>query len=458
MATLQERLRLHLQNSLQGPLEAGKSIIITHATRGAIPGLTTRVLSALHRAAGLVDAPLLDPEDAPHRPDGYAYAHAASKRDIIVESLRPLRGLIQSALEEGRVLVAGDIAQNLIGRALGKKAAATLKKFSIQYPCRWPWLPVASILAKLRLVTGTSTPGKNEFARMLVHAHSQTLIARWMRMTVFEREAYALKKKAAYAALPAEEKERRAKEAAAAYAALPAEEKERRAKEAAAAYAALPAEEKERRAVMAHSSTFLHWQTVSPLQKLRRIQFMHTYRKTVAGRQAWRTALKEAKKRMSPETKAAVFAAMRAGYKRKMTAARQAEIGEKKRKAWTPEMRSEAAARGKANADISRKNVAKAQEALRQPECMEKRNLARKATAAEAAKKRVLAALADKDAPLSKKERRTLRQSSQKALDAMSTGALIHNDEDAEVFRKGIQFANAAGAECKSAKLRHPRA
>ena len=216
MATLQERLRLHLQNSLQGPLEAGKSIIITHATRGAIPGLTTRVLSALHRAAGLVDAPLLDPEDAPHRPDGYAYAHAASKRDIIVESLRPLRGLIQSALEEGRVLVAGDIAQNLIGRALGKKAAATLKKFSIQYPCRWPWLPVASILAKLRLVTGTSTPGKNEFARMLVHAHSQTLIARWMRMTVFEREAYALKKKAAYAALPAEEKERRAKEAAAA--------------------------------------------------------------------------------------------------------------------------------------------------------------------------------------------------------------------------------------------------
>ncbi len=367
-----ERTRLHLRLCLQHPLEAGQKIIVTHATRGEIPGLTTRILAALYRTSRVLDAPLLHHLDVPHRPDGYAYAHTASKRDRIVEMLRPFKTLLQRALRQGRVLVAGKISQKLVARALD--VARLPRKFRMPHPCRWPWLATSEILAKLRLVTGTLTPDEGELARMLLHAQSQAMIARWARMTVFEREAHVLKKKAAYAALPAEEKERRANEAAAAYAALPAEEKERRANEAAVAYAALPAEEKERRAVMARTSTTLHWQTVSPLEKLRRVQFMHTYRKTLTGRRAWRAALKEAKARMRPETRIAVFAALRAGYKRKMTAARQAELGEKKRKAWTPEMRRQAAARGKDKIELHRKNILNAHEALcSEDDCSDRR-------------------------------------------------------------------------------------
>ena len=491
---LRERTRLHLRTSLQAPLEAGRSVVITHAARGATPGLTTRILSALHRAAGLVDAPLLHPDDAPHRPDGYAFKHAAWKRDLVVESLRPLAAAILSALRQGRVLVAGKIAQGLISRALGETSA--LEEFSMPHPCRWPWLPVPATLAKLRLTMGAQTPGEKEFARMLVRALSQTAMARWARMTIFERQACVLKHKAGYAALPAEEKERRAKvtaaayaalpqedkerrakKAAAAYASLPAEEKERRAKDAAAsyaflpaeekerrarkvakAYAALPAEEKERRAALARSATTLHWQTMSPLEKLRRVQLLHAYLKTVAGRQAWRNALKEGKARMPPETRSAVIAAMHAGYKRRMTAARQAEVGAKRRKAWTVEKRRQAAARGRSNVEISKKNLAKAHEALRRPERMKMRSLARKATTAQAAKKRVLAALEHKDAPFDKAARRALRASCRRALSAMEAGALLLCEEDAKLLHDGIQFANEAGAQCKSAKLRRPRA
>jgi hypothetical protein len=79
-------------------------------------------------------------------------------------------------------------------------------------------------------------------------------------------------------------------------------------------------------------------------------------------------------------------------------------------------------------------------------------------TAATAAKTRVLAALENKDVTLDKKERRSLRQSCQKALDAVEAGALTLNQEDQDVLRKGIKFANDAGAECKSTKLRRSSA
>jgi hypothetical protein len=184
---------------------------------------------------------------------------------------------------------------------------------------------------------------------------------------------------------------------------------------------------------------------------------MHTYRNTMAGKKAWRAALKAARGRMMPETRAAVFAAMRAGYRRKMTPTRRAEIGSKRREAWTREKRIQAAARGRANADIYRKSISKAHEALRQPECMEKRNRARRATAAQATKKRVLAALEKQGAPLDKKERRSLRESCQKALAAMAAGRLSLSQEENDLFRRGIQLANVAGAESKSAKLRCSR-
>ena len=292
-AAFQERMRLHLQCSLQGPLESGRRVIITHATRGSIPGLTTRILFALHRETGLVDAPLLHPDDVPHRRDGYAYAHAASKRDLIVESLRPLKALIVNAFKDGRVLVAGKISQDLVRRVLDGNHE--VEKFSIPHPCRWPWVWGAPILAKLRSVIGDSMPNEERFAKILIHALSQAVIARWMRMTRWEREAFSLQRKAAYAALQPEEKERRAKAAS-------------------AAYAALQPEEKERRAEAARASTCMYWHHAGPIEKLQRVQAMHTYRNTVAGKKAWRAALKAARGRMMPETRVAVFSAMRDGY------------------------------------------------------------------------------------------------------------------------------------------------
>jgi hypothetical protein len=398
-----------------------------------------------------------------------------------------------NALKDGRVLVAGKISQDLVRRVLDGNDE--VDKFSIPHPCRWPWVWGAPILAKLRSVIGDSMPNEERFAKILIHALSQAVIARWMRMTRWEREAFSLQRKAAYAALRPEEKERRAEAASAAYtalqpeekerraeaararwmrmtrwereafslqrkaayAALQPEEKERRAEAASAAYTALQPEEKERRAEAARASMCMYWHHAGPIEKLQRVQAMHTYRNTVAGKKAWRAALRAARGRMMPETRVAVFSAMRAGYRRKMTPARQAEIGTKKREAWTLERRIEAAARGKANADIYRKSISKAHEALRQPECMEKRNRARRETTAQATKKRVLAALEKKGTPLDKKERRSLRESCQKALAAVDAGRLSLSQEETDLFRKGMQLANVAGAESKSAKLRCSR-
>jgi len=453
------RTALHLQRGLGEALKSAQPFIVTHATRGDVAGRTTHVLSPLRRKHGLVEVTLLLPADAPHNAQGYAVERSAAKQEAVAELLAPYAADLLASLTTKRALVAGRFAQGVLSR-LGADAKAAAERSYILYPCHWRNAPLQETHAKLSSILGVQTPSQEQLARYIIWAHRQSLRDRWARLSVEAKRAFCELRKLAYEALPPEEKARRSQEARLAYEALPPEEKARRSQEARLAYEALPPEEKARRSQEARLLTRVHWKKSTAVERLLRTQACISHRRTPAGRAAWRQALREAKSRMAPEKKAAVMAALRAGYCSKMTAEAQARVGFKRRQAWTAEKRQAASLRMKSqhSAAAVQVNLLKAQAALRNPEVLKKRDDKRLTTTALKVERLILETMArlqaDPDLELSTKERRTLRDSCRKSLAAHSEGRLSVNAKCVETLQAGERLSLEAGAASKSAGLK----
>jgi hypothetical protein len=478
LAGFEERTRSHHEETLRPVLQADQVFILTHATRGDIPGRTTYILQPLTQKHGLKEVTVLQPVDAPHGVNGYALDKCAKKAKTIATLLAPFKTELMSALSRGRMLVAGIFAYRVLSHlGLAEEAA----KWRILYPCHWRNAPITTIHSKLVEVLGTRSPTLSGLQNYIHVAHSRALRARWARMSHEDKAAYKEFRRKIYASLPPEEKERRAKAVAETYASLPPEEKERRAKAVAETYASLPPEEKERRA-KAVAETYASlppeekerrakvssiegkkfWQGSLASDRMRRIQACHAWRASPEGRKSWKAALKLARASMDPVTRARCTALLRAGYASKMTPERRKELRSRRKSGWTAEKREAARQRQRQrllNPELLERRLANLEKAraikLENIEVSSAKRLVTHATNLAVRIRKIRQALeANPGQELSRAERRTFRESSQKYLDLEAAGTITLDAPTIAALEDAKQFSLDSGAASKSVKLK----
>jgi hypothetical protein len=459
LAGFEERTRSHHEETLRPVLQADQVFILTHATRGDIPGRTTYILQPLTQKHGLKEVTVLQPVDAPHGVNGYALDKCAKKAKTIATLLAPFKTELMSALSRGRMLVAGIFAYRVLSHlGLAEEAA----KWRILYPCHWRNAPITTIHSKLVEVLGTRSPTLSGLQNYIHVAHSRALRARWARMSHEDKAAYKEFRRKIYASLPPEEKERRAKAVAETYASLPPEEKERRAKAVAETYASLPPEEKERRAKVSSIEGKKFWQGSLASDRMRRIQACHAWRASPEGRKSWKAALKLARASMDPVTRARCTALLRAGYASKMTPERRKELRSRRKSGWTAEKREAARQRQRQrllNPELLERRLANLEKAraikLENIEVSSAKRLVTHATNLAVRIRKIRQALeANPGQELSRAERRTFRESSQKYLDLEAAGTITLDAPTIAALEDAKQFSLDSGAASKSVKLK----
>ena len=477
-AGFEERTRSHHEETLRPVLQADQVFILTHATRGDIPGRTTHILQPLTQKHGLKEVTLLQPVDAPHGVNGYALNKCAKKAKTIAALLAPFKTELKSALSRGRMLVAGIFAFWILSfLGLAEEAA----KWRIVHPCHWMNAPISTIHSKLVEVMGSRSPTLSKLRYYIYVAHSRSLRERWARMShedkavyrEFRRKIYAAlppDEKARrstgvaerYAALPPEEKERRATGIAERYAALPPDEKERRSTACAERYAALPPEEKERRGKVSSIEGKKFWQGSLASYKIKRMQACHAWRASPEGKKTWKAALKVARASMDPVTRARCIALLRAGYASKMTPERRKEMRSRRKSGWTAEKREAARQRQSQRllnpeyAEHTRANLQKAM-AVRteniEVSCAKTR-VTCAANLIDRFRKIKQALEANPGQELSKVERRTFRERTQKFLDLHDAKTIVLDAPTIAALKDAKQFSLDSGAASKSVKLK----
>jgi hypothetical protein len=449
-------LQHHTQVLLPLLEDRDAKIIITHAGRGIIRGRTTAILEKLSHLHGLREVTMLLPQDAPHNKKGYAIEISSRKVRAVAAILQPFKRDLLNAAKENRLLVAGKFSWRILSSLSAEIREAMMQK-RIVYPCYWMRRPLTPIHSKLEEILGSQVPSQENLASYILAAHREALVNRWNRMTRVEKLCHRLKLKAAYAALPEEEKERRSQAAVDRYAALPVEEKGRRAQGVSDRYAALPEEEKDRRADLARETTSTFWKGVSAVEKLRRMQLLSRSIRSGEGKARWRASLRAAKAAMKPEVRERVFAAMRLGYRDKMTPERQRELGDRKRLAWSVEARAEAAAREKRRHEEDPTRGQRVMERARAVKAS-KQNIVNKQRLETCARKlltKIRERLASSELlELDKRDRRTWREQSGKFLDLASDKKISLQPEEVEIFEKAVKAALDCGATSKSKKLK----
>ena len=164
---------------------------------------------------------------------------------------------------------------------------------------------------------------------------------------------------------------------------------------------------------------------------------------------------------MRPEVRERVFAAMRLGYRSKMTPERQKELGARRHLAWSAEAREAAAAREKLRheADPTRgqRNMERARAAkATQQDSVNQQRL-------ETCARKLLAAIRERFASsepldLDKRGRRTWREQSGKFLDLASNQKISLRPEEVELFERAVKAALDCGVASKSKKLKERHA
>lgn len=428
----EQRTREHLKKALIEPLERGHKVIVTHASRKGHIGFTSLVLAKLSRRSGLVDAPLLSPEDAPHNQRGYAIPQGAKKRRALAVLVKEVIGPIEEALNQGRVLVAGDFAKRTLEYLIDVP-----EQVCLPHPCSWRFKEPSSFLAPMQRVLGDAAPGADQVACYLDWAHRQLSIARWAHLTPQQRsdikiEAWASitdaererrKRRLAevYAALPEAEKRRRAQGVADRYAALPQEEKNRRARDIAARYAALPEERKAAEGARRLGNIKAYWASLTKEQRS-----AHG-RKANAGKSA--------------EMKRRCLENMRRRWREAMTPEKIAAASLKKKAAWTAEMRVAAGKRVGVN-NKARGSAATMRKFLDEhPEVERARVGKRLSTLALSHVEWTEKQLANPPAKDDYSARRRLSYG-QKYIDYHDAKQIVLTDEQLETIRKGIAIGS----------------
>ena len=285
-------------------------------------------------------------------------------------------------------------------------------------------------------------------------AHKQKLKAAYAALPEEEKQRRAAQRAEGYAALPEEEKQRRAAAVSEKYAALPEEEKQMRASAVSERYAALPEEEKQRLASLSREKTKDHWSRLSYVERLRRMQAVSRSLRTPDGKQRWRAALRKARAEMKPEMKERVYRALRLGYRSKMTPSKQAEVGQKKKLAWTPEMKVQAAERERARHELDPSRGKKLMERAREVKKENQKEISKSKLRTCVLKllEKIRERLRSDD--LSKADRRTLREQGEKYLALHGTGTLSLETSEVELLQKGVDHSRSSGASLKSQKLK----
>jgi len=439
-AGFEERTRSHHEETLRPVSQADQVFILTHATRGDIRGRTTYILQPLTQKHGLQEVTLLQPVDAPHGVNGYALNKCAKKAKTIAALLASFKTELESALSRGRMLVAGMFAYRILSLlGLAEEAA----KWRILYPCHWRNAPISTIHSKLVEVMGSRSPTLSKLQHYIYEAHSRSLRERWARMSHEDKAAY---------------KEFRRK----IYAALPPEEKERRAKAVAEIYAALPPEEKERRAKVSSIEGKKFWQGSPASLRMARVQACHAWRASPEGKKSWTAALKVARASMDPVTRARCTALLRAGYASKMTPERRKELRSRRKSGWTSEKREAARQRQRQrllNPEYLKRSLANIQKGrVVRMENIEvscaKTRVTCAANLIDRFRKIKQALEANPGQELSKVERRTFRERSQKFLDLHDAKTIVLDAPTIAALKDAKQFSLDSGAASKSVKLK----
>lgn len=420
-AGFEERTRSHHEETLRPVLQADQVFILTHATRGDIPGRTTYILQPLTQKHGLKEVTVLQPIDAPHGVNGYALNTCAKKAKTIATILAPFKAELKSALSRGRMLVAGIFAYRVLSH-LGLAEEAV--KWRILYPCHWRNAPITTIHSKLVEVLGTRSPTLSGLQNYICVAHSRAQRARWARMSHEDKAAYKDFLRKIYASLPPEEKERRAK--------------------------------------VSSIEGKKFWQGSLASDRMRRIQACHAWRASPEGRKSWKAALKLARSSMDPVTRARCTALLRAGYASKMTPERRKELRSRRKSGWTAEKREAARQRQRQrllNPELLERRLANLEKAraikLENIEVSSAKKLVTHATNLAVRIRKIRQALeANPGQELSRAERRTFRESSQKYLDLLSAGTITLDAPTIAALEDAKQFSLDSGAASKSVKLK----
>ena len=219
-------------------------------------------------------------------------------------------------------------------------------------------------------------------------------------------------------------------------------------------YAALPEEEKQRLASLSREKTKDHWSRLSYVERLRRMQAVSRSLRTPDGKQRWRAALRKARAEMKPEMKERVYRALRLGYRSKMTPSKQAEVGQKKKLAWTPEMKVQAAERERARHELDPSRGKKLMERAREVKKENQKEISKSKLRTCVLKllEKIRERLRSDD--LSKADRRTLREQGEKYLALHGTGTLSLETSEVELLQKGVDHSRSSGASLKSQKLK----
>ena len=413
------RTEAHLAAGLASALAAGKKVIITHARRLDVAGRTTYMLAPLVERHGLHEVTLLQPEDAPHNKQGFAVQTSAAKQIAIAALLMPHKNSIVAALENKKALVAGNFARMIMGR-LDIDMRDQFAHACIAYPCWWSKFqlyPVIETHAKLASILALTTPTLGQVKKYIVVAHNQALRDREDRLSP--------------------------------------EEKLRRSEEARQRWDQLPQAEKLRRSEEASSSMELVWERMGLLDKLARIMALTRSLRTMEGKKKWVAKLTQAWKKWTPQQRVARMANMRKGYREKMTPEKQAATGQKRKLAWTDEMKSAASERGSTAEGVeqAKTNLASAHKKLKEPEAMANRTAKNKQAAVEKHVKTVTELLKADPLTWTKADRRQLCTSSQRWLN-QDGGEVALTDLQKEKFEEAVKKSKETGAALKSEKLK----
>lgn len=386
-------------------------MIIIHASRGEIRGRTTGILEGLSKYHGLREITLLQPMDAPQ---GRDLEKSAQKAAWIAMLLEPHVEMLVKAATEGRILVAGKFAWNMVRRA-SPALQTLLSSRRVVHPCHWRNRRLERILAKLQEVLRVSAPLPDQLATYVVQAHREALRDRWARMSPEEKMLYRQRKVALYVALPQDEKDRRAR--------------------------------------VSQTVTAQYWERTSATLKLLRGQARLAWRRSKEGRSAWTTALRAARAAM-----ARVRKARREGCAARMTPERQRALGLKRKASWCEEKRRAAARRQRmrnaGTPEVALTALCKARATrMRNIEAVSKQRLP---TCAWKLLETVRTLMQRPEAGelLNKQERRTLRERGSFYQDLAAEGSIALEQEALDLLARGIAASQDEASSSKSSKLR----
>lgn len=171
------------------------------------------------------------------------------------------------------------------------------------------------------------------------------------------------------------------------------------------------------------------------------------------GKARWRASLRAAKAAMKPEVRARVESLLRKGYREKMTPERQAELGQRKRLAWTQEARQAAAARERQRQedDPARGQRLMATARAAKAEKQEEVNKKKLETCARQLVEKIKGLLSStEEVVLDKKTRRALRERGERYLLLASTGMIKLSDDETKILREGVDASRKCGATLQS--------